>query len=108
MSARDELAAIYVETLNRGHGVIERPEQGLKAADAILAAGYRKPRTIADVEELDVLGTNAAVLAANGAVWVNDGDCTEPWACVTEDPQGGPVWADDDGIQLPAIVLHEP
>lgn len=46
MSSRDELARIYIDTLNRGHGMIERSEQGNRAADAILAAGYRKPRTL--------------------------------------------------------------
>lgn len=39
---RDELAAIYVDTLNRGHGMIDRPKQGVRAADAIIAAGYAK------------------------------------------------------------------
>jgi hypothetical protein len=46
MSARDELAGIYMYTLNMGHGMVSRPEQGNRAADAILAAGYRKPRII--------------------------------------------------------------
>jgi hypothetical protein len=46
MNARDEqineLGAIYQDTLNRGHGIISRFEQGTRAAEAILAAGYRK------------------------------------------------------------------
>ncbi len=43
---RDELAKIYVDTLNAGHGVVNRPAQGLRAAAAILAAGYRKPAVL--------------------------------------------------------------
>lgn len=49
MNARDELAAIIDD---RWHGYGYNP-QG--AADAILAAGYRKPRTITNAEELDDL-----------------------------------------------------
>lgn len=62
---RDELAAIYVDTLNRGHGMIGRPEQGLRAADAILAAGYRKPRIITTMAELEALPAGAVVKDAN-------------------------------------------
>ena len=78
-----------------------------KAVERILAAGYRKPRTITTVEELDDLGRNSAILAGNGTVWVNDGDSEEPWACVTEDFYGGPLWANGDGIHLPVTVLHK-
>lgn len=76
--------------------------------DAILAAGYRKPRTITTVEELDDLGRNAAVLAANGAVLVNDGENDVPWASFAEDALGGPVWIDPVDVKLPATVLYVP
>ena len=75
---------------------------------AVLAAGYRRPRTVTTVIDLAVLGARAAVLDANGCVWVNDGDQARPWASVVEDPQGDPVWSDDSDIALPATVLHEP
>lgn len=79
----------------------------VKAAAEILAAGYRKPRTILTLGDLSMLKASATVLSANGVVWVNDGDHANPWASVVEDPQGGPVWADDIDIALPATVLHE-
>lgn len=91
-----------------GHMDVTDPDALLDdAKDTLIAAGYRKPRTITTVEELDALGRSAAILASNGAVWVNDGDSEEPWASLAEDFQGGPVWVNGDGIELPATVLHE-
>lgn len=94
----------YILTLQRGGKIT--PHQARVAAEEALEAA--KPRTITTTEELDGLGRNAAILADNGAVWVNDGDTEEPWASLAEDYQGGPVWANSDGITLPATVLHEP
>jgi len=106
MNARDELAAVIVEAY--GESADACPcEQDLDVADHILAAGYSKPRTISTVEEIVELGRSAAILAANGTVWVHDGDHAQPWASVVEDTQGGPVWADGIDISLPATVLHE-
>jgi hypothetical protein len=79
-----------------------------KTTDNLIVAGYAKPRTITTAEELDMLGANAAILAANGCVWVNDGDDEEPWASLAEDFHGGPIWANAADIALPATVLHEP
>ena len=45
MNARDELAQIWADAY----------EQEKPVVDAILAAGYRKPRTITTREELDAL-----------------------------------------------------
>lgn len=73
-----------------------------------IEAGYVKPRTITTVEELDDLGRNAAVLAANGAVLVNDGESDIQWASFAEDAFGGPVWIDPVDVKLPATVLFEP
>ena len=64
MSAeRDELAGIYMYILNMGHGMIPRPEQGNRAADAILSAGYRKPRTIESLADLESLEIGSVVWA---------------------------------------------
>lgn len=106
MSARDELAGIigdyHVWSGEEGCGGKE------KAADAILAAGYSKPRTITTAEELDAMGWKATVLDANECVWVNDGDTLDEWASLGErDPQGGPIWRGSADIALPATVLHE-
>lgn len=78
------------------------------AADLILAAGYRKPRTITTVAELDALPAGSVILDPEGTPWVGDGDKVEPWASVCEDPFGGPIWKNSRDIALPATVIHEP
>lgn len=103
MSAREELMKLVWLAGSFESSEIEIGE----ATDAILAAGYRKPRTITTAKELGDLGRNAAVLAANGAVLVNDGEDTIPWASFAEDPQGGPVWIDSLDVPLPVTVLQE-
>ena len=110
MSARDELQKVifgYFGPTLKINAYRTPEQQDRELAEAIHAAGYRKPRTITAIEELHDLGRNAAILAANGTVWVNDGDHAQPWASVVEDPQGGPVWTDGEDIHLPATVLHE-
>jgi hypothetical protein len=99
MSARDELAAVIVEAY--GESPDECPcEQDLDVADAILAAGYRKPRTITTVAELDVLGLESVVKAVDGNVWeclVGGWFETASRAChVASD------------LLLPVTVLYEP
>jgi hypothetical protein len=60
MSARDELAAVIVEAY--GESPDECPcEQDLDVADAILAAGYSKPRTITTAYQLESLPFGSAV-----------------------------------------------
>lgn len=118
MSARDELAdliaSVTIDTKSgdvlRVHPDGETPvfEGDQRTADALMAAGYTKPRAITAVADLSELGRTATVLDASGCVWVNDGDHAQPWASFAEDPQGGPVWADDGELALPATVLHEP
>lgn len=63
-----ELGAIYKDTLDRGHGVITRFEQGNRAAEKILAAGYVKPRIINSREELDGLPEESVVIDYEGDV----------------------------------------
>jgi hypothetical protein len=56
MNDRDELEAL----------VARRGGHVKSTADAILAAGYRKPRTITTAEELDALQYGAAVVHDEG------------------------------------------
>lgn len=77
-------------------------------ADGLIAAGYRKPRTITSVEELDALPDGAIVL-----------DYYED-VCVLEDSAAAGyrdthsrTWSQPDGtvnlsVSLPATVLYEP
>lgn len=110
MSARDELADILW-----GTAVADRVRDGKdlrlvpvvrakaeSAADAILAAGYRKPRTITTREELDALPSGSVILDATGEpnVFHDNG-----WVL----PGGGGGYTSWAVAQsLPAIVLHEP
>lgn len=106
---REELAQIITDHVHEGllsydactpHAEID------EAADDILAAGYRKPRTITTVEELDALSDESVVRSDFGVIhekrvefdtsrviWVCPGDTDEHTA---------------GKITLPAIVLHEP
>lgn len=96
MNERDELAEIV------GNSLVTRnsPKQ---TADEILAAGYRKPRTITTVEELDALPVGTIILDS------------DPDACMKV--EGGRWRSIDDpeetfstsGISgsLPATVMHE-
>jgi hypothetical protein len=61
MNARDELAKL----IESGYGddTTDCPyDHAPTIADAILAAGYRKPRTITTAEELDALPSGASIL----------------------------------------------
>ena len=118
MSARDELARELYVAYNaqndpEAEHYWEADKPTAKAffvmADAILAAGYSKPRTITTAEELDALTQRATVLDGNGHVWTNDGDTLDQWGSVS-DPEayGGPKWLGSADLALPATVLHEP
>lgn len=82
-----------------------------KAVERILAAGYRKPRTITTTEELDALPGGAVIRD-------NDGDVFEAVRCTGDAGAGVPdyncwdqiaeTWPmDSDKIALPATVLDE-
>lgn len=97
MSARDELFQLMLGRTTT------------KAVERILAAGYRKPRTISTAEELDGLGRDAAVIDANRRVWANDGDSLDQWGCLNHDDYPHSlVWRGSNDIALPATVLYEP
>ena len=92
-SARDELAEIIDRDVHYyGIGTFDV----VAAADAILAAGYRKPRTITTVEELDALPERSVVRDATTDVLERLGG---RWYC-----------GDFPGLAptLPATVLWEP
>jgi len=92
MSARDELTTLILG------------KTAPRAADAILAAGYTKPRQIENVEELDALPVRSVILD-------NYSDTCRKnrygrWESLDEPDQ---TW---DGLgmtgSLPAVLLHEP
>lgn len=95
MSARDELAGII------GGKLITRSSMA-ETAEAVLAAGYRKPRILTLREELDALPSGSVILGSDGEPnvlhdngWVlpgGDGGYTS-WAVAQN---------------LPVSVLHEP
>lgn len=101
---RDELTAV----IESGYGNDETDcpyDHAGEIADAILAAGYRKPRTITTVEELDALPAWSVVRSEQATIWEKfDGSPT------------GDFWAEtmtlgqhpSDHIALPATVLHTP
>ena len=104
MSERDELADI-LEAIDGS--------DYMDLADAILAAGYRKPRTITTAKELDALPVGSVVrtsgdedqfdprVATKAAFWHNESE----WF-VADDSE----WclSSDELDDLPATVLYEP
>lgn len=89
MSAREELAGII------GGKLIMRSSM-TETADAILAAGYRKPRTITTAKELDAL-PEGSIVAGD---WATYQLVLGSWVTL-----GGPGTVQPT---LPATVLHEP
>ena len=99
MNAREELAAL-IESGYAGDDGDCPYEHAPSIADAILAAGYRKPRTITTAEELDALPLESVVKSAEGNVWeFLVGGWFETASRV------GHVASD---LALPATVLYEP
>ena len=81
-----------------------------KTADAILAAGWTKPRTITTVEELDTLPIGSKVVSA-GYEWTKNYQTNhtpgyeaerEVWFNVYDD------FETSEELSLPAAVLYEP
>jgi hypothetical protein len=71
----------------------------VKAADAVLAAGYRKPATVATPEELDALPVGSVVLHSRGVVWQKRG-LRGRWYVA------GSTGSNANVPYLPATVLH--
>ncbi len=98
MSERDELAAVIVTAYGEDAEVECPCEQDLEVADAILAAGYRKPRTITTAEELDALPDDAVVLDDMDGPLTKMGDW---WHSPADEMRSAQVI-------LPTTVLWEP
>jgi hypothetical protein len=111
-NARDELAGILA-------GVVNGPETGSPItramADAVLAAGYTKPRTVTmqvalpkvtTAAALDALPTGTVVLESDGYVARR---FPGGWRVLVVEPSSSP-WLSDtlEDLPLPATVLHEP
>lgn len=104
MSTRDELARIIEQEYTRAIDRRRASDCFTAPADAILASGYRKPRTIATYEDLDALPDGAVILDAEGYVGkrVRREDDGDYWLFAGVD------WtSDSDNVILPATVLHE-
>ncbi|MFS0715508.1 hypothetical protein ABC337_04820 [Arthrobacter sp. 1P04PC] len=96
---RDELASVIIEAY--GEDACETPcQQDMDVADHILAAGYRKPRTITTVEELDALAEGSVILS-NGGEDSAQKDGEGYWYL-----WGGDIGLTPEEINLPASVLH--
>lgn len=109
MNARDELRYVIhtehcLEIVHSEHCIFW--DEDRISADAVLAAGYVKHRTITTVEELDALPVESVVRDASGMVF--EKDCVvvragENWWLET----GSSRHYDNTPIDLPATVLHE-
>lgn len=104
MSTRDELAATISGTRHMRALHLEVPADIIKhvsdgITDAILAAGYRKPRVITTDEELDTLPEGTSILDQAEKLTLEETsmECLE-WV----DRHGNACW-----VELPATVLHE-
>ncbi len=71
MSARDELAEVIANFRDDWYKVARKSPAGIDRdeADAILAAGYSKPRTITTAEELDALPDGSLIESRGGVVF---------------------------------------
>jgi len=105
MSAREELAELLEEEQEAGRWA-SSPTADLYGfmADAILAAGYSKPRTITTVEELDAIPAWSVVRSEQATIWEKF------------EGNGGDFWAEtmtlgkhpSSHIALPATVIYSP
>jgi len=100
VSARDELASVIVEAYGENPDMCPC-EQDMDVADAVLAAGYRKPRTITTREEVEALPDGSVLLDSAGDVaHLRDGF----WFSYETSPMTHHRMAK----YTPATVLHEP
>lgn len=108
MSERDELAEIIQdcgEYIPGSHA--DDYVSPNKAADAILAAGYRKPRIITTAEELDALPVGSVVLDNDGYGEVYQKAARRP-AGIKWYETGYAIHWDSLELNLPATVLYSP
>jgi hypothetical protein len=95
---RDELADILLSDALRNSDAYGR-EYALAEADVILAAGYRKPRTVTTVAELDALPAGS-VIRESLLVCIKWGSGS--WGTFSGDSY------DSSRIDLPVTVLYTP
>lgn len=103
MSAQAELAGIIMSPESFDGGPASCGPGSVYAAriaDAILAAGYRKPRTITTPEELDALADRTVVRTAAGSIVNIVGDRAYIFGYESSAPRRT--------LGLPATVLYEP
>ena len=104
---RDELAKVIVAAYGEDAEAECPCEQDLDVAEAILAAGYRKPRQVTTVEELKALEDPETVLVdfkQNAYQWGIGLDGSEGWQS-TRDPN--PITSDHLLRFMPLTVLFE-
>ena len=109
MTARDELAPMRGELQDLVGDAAERDDDDwfMQAANSILAAGYRKPRTISTVEELDSLAVDSVVMESEEDSFI----IRTMRGVFHRFPDGWYVVAGygaRNDIALPATVLFEP
>ena len=103
---RDELAVFLVNHDIAVGNFVSRPKAYDGRADAILAAGYRKPRTITTVEELDALPDGTIILSEVGGCW-EAGEWRGHGMNWWKEP-GRREIAHSEDLALPATVLYTP
>lgn len=96
---RGELAKVLSNALGTVTGIYDTSDaEDREIADAILAAGYRRPRQVTTMEELDALPRGVVVREdRHGLIWERQGD-----------GEGGSFWVetgDEEEYQAPAIEL---
>lgn len=104
VSERDELVQIIMSPESFDSGPPSCGPNDLYAArtaDAILAAGYRKPRVVTTAEELDALPAESVVL--DPSTWLFRKREDGRYAVA-----GSAVGYTSATINFPAIVLYEP
>ena len=103
MNDRDELIEL-INAADKNFTLWDSDVQ--EAADTILAAGYRKPRTITTAEELDALPNGTAVMDGQGEVARK---LVYGWRVLVSE-SGFDAWLSDslEETYLPATVLWEP
>jgi len=117
MNARDELRGTLANAICNASHYPKRAQPHLlggdmsvvldKTADAILAAGYRKPRTITTTEELDALPNGSVVLSDVYKAHHGQAISFQRW----EDGlwhRGARSGSTHPDNFLPVSVLHEP
>ena len=113
MSAHDLMVLIAKPFNKTGNCSAVEAFKISEAADAILAAGYRKPRTADTVEELDALPNGTKLIEPhNGHIWFKRGDkwrCTCAWETDTAeswDDTSAELLDESSGNTL--VVLYAP